>query len=239
MTETTHLIIIPTYNEADNIELMVSTIFSLDCSFHILVIDDGSPDGTSDIVKECQNRFKNQLFLLQRERKLGLGTAYKAGFLYALDHGYDFIYEMDCDFSHDPAMLPVLRQKLESGIDFVIGSRYIGTVSCPNWPWYRILLSITASYYVRLVTGTSIRDTTSGFVGYRNRVIARLCNYAQYPSMDGYGFQIESKFLAQKNKFLYEEVSIVFEDRKVGQSKMSFRVICEALLGVPSLLWKY
>jgi dolichol-phosphate mannosyltransferase len=203
------------------------------------VVDDGSPDGTSRVVTRLQNDFSGRLFLIERAGKLGLGTAYKAGFLFALEKGYDFIYEMDCDFSHDPLALLDLRRCLENGKDVAIGSRYIAQIRCPNWPWYRILLSTTASRYVRFITGTRIHDTTSGFVGYRRGVIEKLCNYDIYPSMDGYGFQIESKFLAEKNGFSFKEIPIVFIDRRVGQSKMSFRIICEALMGVPSLLRKY
>jgi dolichol-phosphate mannosyltransferase len=226
------LVLIPTYNEKENIEAIIRKVFSLRTPFDILIIDDSSPDGTADIVKRLKrDEFPNRLFLLEREEKQGLGSAYIAGFQYALEHGYAFIFEMDADFSHNPADLPKLRKACaEEGYDMSIGSRYVNGVNVINWPMGRVLMSYFASYYVRFITGMQIRDTTAGFKCYTRKVLETIdLNRIRFV---GYAFQIEMKFTAWKYGFRIKEVPIVFTDRTKGTSKMSSGIFKEAVLGV-------
>lgn len=230
-SEDLRLVIIPTYNEKENIENMIRIIFSLSQSFHILIIDDNSPDGTADIVRELQHQFKNQLFLEEREGKLGLGTAYIHGFKYALEHGYQYIFEMDADFSHNPYdLVKLYRACAKEGYDLAIGSRYVKGVNVVNWPMGRVLMSYFASWYVRLITGMPISDTTAGFKCYKRRVLETI-NLDRI-SFIGYAFQIEMKFLTWKYGFKIKEVPIIFTDRTKGTSKMSKGIFKEAVLGV-------
>ncbi len=224
------LVIIPTYNEKENIERMIRSIFSLPGSYHMLIVDDGSPDGTADIVKTLQHEFPDRLFILQREGKQGLGTAYIAGFKWAISNGYDFIFEMDADFSHNPADLPLLYNACLNGADLAIGSRYKSGVNVINWPMGRVLMSYFASVYVRVVTGMKIYDTTSGFKCYRKAVLEAI----EFDKIrfKGYAFQIEMKFTTWKMGFRIEEIPIVFTDRREGTSKMSGGIFNEALWGV-------
>jgi len=224
------LIIIPTYNEKENIKSIIEAIFSLQKEFDILVVDDSSPDGTGDIVRGLQQNFKDRLFLLEREGKLGLGTAYIFGFKYALDHKYDFIFEMDADFSHNPNDLVRLHEACMSGADLAIGSRYVSGVNVVNWPLGRVLMSYMASIYVRIVTGLKVKDTTAGFKAYK-RIVLETIDLDKVRSK-GYAFQIEMKFTAWKFKFNIVEIPIVFTDRKLGTSKMSGGIFNEALWGV-------
>lgn len=224
------IVIIPTYNEKENIEPIVEAVFSLPHPFHILIVDDGSPDGTADIVKTLQQKFGNQLHLLQRAGKQGLGTAYIAGFRYALANGYEYILEMDADFSHDPKDLVNLRTSCAEGNDVAIGSRYATGVNVVNWPMGRVLLSYFASWYVRLITSMPITDTTAGFVCYRKRVLEAIP--LDQVKFVGYAFQIEMKFLAWKYGFILKEVPIIFTERTRGQSKMSAGIFKEAFFGV-------
>ena len=231
------LVIIPTYNEKENIEMIVHAVFSLPKDFDLLIVDDNSPDGTAQIVKTLQTKFNaggTRLHLLQREGKQGLGTAYIAGFKYGLDNGYEFLLEMDADFSHDPKDLTLLYLACaEGGADLSIGSRYLTGVNVVNWPMSRVLLSYFASYYVRLVTGMPIRDTTAGFVCYRRRVLETLLkNKIRFA---GYGFQIEMKFNTWKYGFKLKEVPIIFTERVRGQSKLSAGIFKEAFFGVIQL----
>ena len=228
------LIIIPTYNEIENIEKIVRKIFSLRQDFHILVIDDNSPDGTADAVRAILQEFKDKLFLEIRESKLGLGTAYISGFKWALQRSYKYIFEMDADFSHNPEDLPRLYDACAvDGYDLAIGSRYINGVNVINWPMGRVLMSYYASAYVRLVTSMKIRDTTAGFKCYKREVLEAInLNEIRFT---GYAFQIEMKFVAWKLGFKIKEVSIIFTDRTVGNSKMSKGIFREAVLGVISL----
>lgn len=230
------LIIIPTYNERENIELMVRKVFSLPGEFSLLVVDDGSPDGTAAIVRQLQADHPDRLFLLEREGKLGLGTAYLAGFRWALERGYEAIYEMDCDFSHDPDDLLRLTAELEKGADVAVGSRYVSGVNVVNWPMRRLLLSYFASRYVRCVTRMPVRDATAGFVAYRAEVL-RAINLDKV-RMKGYGFQIEMKYTAWKLGFGIKEVSIIFRDRTMGTSKMSGSILGEAFWGVLGLRFR-
>lgn len=231
------LVIIPTYNEGENIERMVRTVMALDGGrFCLLVIDDGSPDGTGLIVKSLQEEFAERLFLVERSGKLGLGTAYIAGFKWALEHGYEFVFEMDADFSHNPDDLMHLYKACLDGADVAIGSRYIKGVNVVNWPMGRVLMSYFASTYVRMVTGMKVMDTTAGFKCYQANVL-RAINFDKI-RMTGYGFQIEMKFTAWKLGFKIEEVPIVFTDRKLGTSKMSGGIFGEALWGVMRLKLK-
>ncbi len=226
-----NLVIIPTYNEKENIERMVRKVFSLNTPFEILIIDDNSPDKTANIVKTLQVEFKDKLHLLQREGKLGLGTAYLTGFKWALEHGADFIFEMDCDFSHNPEDLErLLEACVNDGADVAIGSRYIKGINVINWPLGRVLMSYFASVYVRVITGMHIMDTTAGFKCFRRQVL-------EYINLDdirlkGYGFQVEMKFTAWKHKFTLQEVPIIFTDRQEGTSKMSGGIFNEALWGI-------
>ena len=231
------IIIIPTYNEVENIELLVNTIFQLPKSFHILVVDDNSPDLTALKVKELQEVFPGQIFLEKRMEKEGLGTAYIHGFKWALEKDYDFIFEMDADFSHNPEdLLRLYDACYHNTADVAIGSRYVKGVNVVNWPLSRILLSYGASLYVRLLTGMPFRDPTAGFICYRKNVIANIgIDQIQFV---GYAFQIEMKFRAFLKKFNITEVPIVFTDRVRGASKMSGKIINEAIFGVVSMKFK-
>lgn len=230
------VVIIPTYNELGNIEKMVRKVFSLERPFHLLIIDDGSPDGTADVVKKLQSEFPDQLFLVERQGKLGLGTAYIKGFKWALKRQYEFIFEMDCDFSHSPDDLLRLYEVVASGnADVVIGSRYVKGGGFVNWPYNRILLSKFASYYVNLVTWIGIKDTTAGFVVYRRKVLETI-NLDKIRFV-GYAFQIEMKFAAQKLGFKLSEIPIIFTERVEGVSKMNSNIIKEGILGVVNIQW--
>ncbi len=225
------LVIIPTYNERDNVEDIIRTVFSLDSPFDVLIIDDDSPDGTAEIVKKLQTEFP-ALHLIEREGKLGLGTAYITGFDYALKNGFEYIFEMDADFSHDPKDLVKLRDACKNeGYDMAIGSRYIKGVNVVNWPMGRVLMSYFASIYVRLITGLPINDSTAGFKCYRRRVIETLKPNENIKFI-GYAFQIEMKFNAWKHGFKIKEVPIIFTDRTKGESKMSSGIFREAVIGV-------
>lgn len=228
-----NLVLIPTYNERENVSAMVDKVFSLPVEFDILVIDDGSPDGTADIVRERQKDYPDRLHLLCREGKLGLGTAYLAGFRWGLERDYDYIIEMDCDFSHNPDDLPRLVAAAEEGADVVVGSRYVQGVNVVNWPMSRLLMSYCASIYVRTVTGMPVHDATAGFVCYSRRVLETMD--LDKVEMKGYGFQIEMKYSAWKLRFKIREVSIIFIDRVLGQSKMSSSIFGEAFFGVMKL----
>jgi dolichol-phosphate mannosyltransferase len=225
------LVIIPTYNERENIEAIIRKVMSLTHPFELLVIDDSSPDGTSDIVRDLQTEFHGRLHLEVRQGKLGLGTAYIHGFKYAIRHGYEYIYEMDADFSHNPDDLIRLHDACAlEGFDVAIGSRYIQGVNVVNWPMNRVLMSWFASMYVRLITGMPIADTTAGFKCYRRIVLETIqLNKIRFV---GYAFQIEMKFLSFKYGFKIKEVPIIFTDRTKGQSKMSSGIFKEAVLGV-------
>lgn len=225
-----NIVIIPTYNEKENVEKMIRKVFSLETLFHLLIVEDNSPDGTAEIVKKLMNEFPEQLHILERKGKLGLGTAYIAGFKWALEKGYDFIFEMDCDFSHNPDDLEQLYQVAADGADVVIGSRYVSGINVVNWPLRRVLMSYFASVYVRIVTGMNVRDTTAGFKCYRRKVLETI--EFEKIKLIGYGFQIEMKFTAYKFGFKMVEIPIVFTDRKEGSSKMSGGIFNEALWGV-------
>ena len=225
-----NLVIIPTYNEKENVEKMIRTIFSLKTSFHLLIVEDNSPDGTAEIVKKVQGEFPGRLHILERKGKLGLGTAYIDGFKWAIKEGYEYICEMDCDFSHDPPDLERLYRTAKEGADVVIGSRYITGINVVNWPLSRVLMSYLASVYVRKVTGMKVKDTTAGFKCYRRKVLETI-NLDKI-KLKGYGFQIEMKFTAWKSGFKIVEVPIIFTDRKEGTSKMSGGIFNEALWGV-------
>ena len=225
-----NLVIIPTFNEKENVEKMVLKVFSLKTTFHVLVVEDNSPDGTADIVKSLQKKYPDQLHIHERKGKLGLGTAYIAGFKWALQKDYDYIFEMDCDFSHNPDDLEKLYEAATKGADVAIGSRYISGINVVNWPLGRVLMSYFASMYVRIVTGMKIMDTTAGFKCYRRKVLETI-NFEGI-KLIGYGFQIEMKFTAHKFGFNIVEVPIVFTDRIEGTSKMSGGIFNEALWGV-------
>lgn len=229
----TKVIIIPTYNEKENIEKIIRKIFSMEGSFHILVVDDGSPDGTACIVKRLQEDFPSRLFMICRKGKLGLGTAYITGFKWAIAQKYDYIFEMDADFSHNPDDLPRLYQACADGADFSIGSRYCDGINVVNWPMGRILMSYFASIYVRTVLGVKIFDTTAGFKCYSRKVLESI-NFDKI-RMKGYGFQIEMKYTAVKLGFKVKEVPVIFINRKEGISKMSGGIFSEALWGVIGL----
>jgi dolichol-phosphate mannosyltransferase len=231
------VVIIPTYNEKENIENIIRTVFGLEKPFHILIIDDGSPDGTAAIVRQLQQEFNERLFLVERSGKQGLGTAYICGFKWALEHGYDFIFEMDADFSHNPDDLPRLYAAcIEQHADVAIGSRYIDGVNVVNWPLGRVLMSYFASVYVRCVTGMKVKDTTAGFKCYRRRVLETI--EFEKIHFKGYAFQIEMKFTAYKCGFKLIEVPIVFINRVLGTSKMNSSIFGEALFGVLRLKWQ-
>jgi len=228
------VVIIPTYNEKENIERMIRKVFSLEKAFDILIIEDGSPDGTGLIVKAVQQEFPDRLHIIERQGKLGLGTAYIAGFKWAIEKKYDYIFEMDADFSHNPDDLVNLYTACAlNGADVAIGSRYKCGVNVVNWPMNRVLLSYFASKYVRFITRMPINDTTAGFKCYRRKVLETI--ELDKIRFKGYAFQIEMKFTAWKIGFKIEEVSIVFTDRRLGQSKMHGSIVYEAFLGVIKL----
>ena len=237
MKESDSIVIIPTYNEKENIENIIRAVFALPKSFHILIIDDGSPDGTASIVKGLmEEEFADRLFLVERQGKLGLGTAYICGFKWALEHGYDFVFEMDADFSHNPDDLPRLYHACaDEGFDVAVGSRYVSGVNVVNWPMGRVLMSYYASRYVQFVTGIPVRDTTAGFKCYRRRVLETVDLDAI--RFKGYAFQIEMKFTAYKLGFKIKEVPVIFVNRREGTSKMSGGIFGEALFGVMRLRW--
>lgn len=225
------LVIIPTYNEKENIEKMLRYVFSLEKPFHVLIVDDGSPDGTADIVKNLQKEFATQLHIEERKGKLGLGTAYIHGFKWALKRDYQFVFEMDCDFSHNPDdLLQLYNACIIDGADLSIGSRYKKGVNVVNWPMGRVLMSYYASAYVRMITGMNIRDTTSGFKCYTRKVLETID--LDNIKFKGYAFQIEMKFTAYKFGFKIVEVPIIFTDRQEGESKMSGGIFKEAVFGV-------
>jgi dolichol-phosphate mannosyltransferase len=231
------LVIIPTYKEKDNIERIIRKVFSLEKQFTVLIIEDNSPDGTADIVRSLIKEFPDQLFMEERKGKLGLGTAYIHGFRWALDHGYEYIFEMDADFSHNPEdLLRLYDATKNKGADAAIGSRYITGVNVVNWPMGRVLMSYYASAYVRFVTGMKIRDTTAGFICYTAKVLKSI--RLDKIRFTGYAFQIEMKFTAWKLGFNIVEVPIIFTDRTVGESKMSKGIFKEAIFGVISLRWR-
>ncbi|HRG27841.1 MAG TPA: polyprenol monophosphomannose synthase [Chitinophagales bacterium] len=229
------IVVIPTYNEQANIVAMIAAVLDTPDNFHLLIIDDNSPDGTALDVEKLQTKYPNRLFLHKRSGKLGLGTAYITGFKWALDHGYDFIIEMDADFSHKPSDLPRLKATCEAGADVAIGSRYVKSGRVEDWPLNRILLSKGASLYVRLITGIPVKDTTAGFVCYKRAVLEKID--LDKIKFIGYAFQIELKFAAWKCKFKLKEIPIVFKDREKGVSKMSKGIFKEAVLGVIKMKW--
>ena len=231
------IVIIPTYNEKENIEKIIRKVFSLEEYFHILVIEDGSPDGTAAIVKGLQTEFDDRLFMIERKGKLGLGTAYLTGFKWSLEQGYDYIFEMDADFSHDPEDLPRLLDACrKDGADLSIGSRYCDGVSVVNWPIGRIIMSYYASVYVRTVLGFKIYDSTAGFLCYSRKVLEGIDLDAV--QMKGYGFQIEMKYTAHKLGYKIAEVPVIFVNRKEGTSKMSSSIFGEAFWGVMKLRFR-
>ena len=224
-----NLVIIPTYNELDNIRPMIDKVFSLPEKFDLLVIDDGSPDGTAEIVRERQKAYPESLHLIERQGKLGLGTAYLTGFRWALEHGYDYVFEMDCDLIR-------LSAAAAEGADLVIGSRYVTGVNVVNWPMKRVLMSYYASAYVRAVTGMPVRDATAGFVCYSAKLLRAMDMDAV--EMKGYGFQVEMKYTAWKLGFRIKEVPIIFTERTQGASKMSGGIFREAFFGVLKLRFR-
>lgn len=227
------LVIIPTYNEKENIENIIRTVFNIN-DYHILVVEDNSPDGTADIVKRLMTEFPERLFIMERKGKLGLGTAYISGFKWALENHYDYIFEMDADFSHNPNDLNRLYAACkEEGADLAIGSRYCNGVNVLNWPMSRLLMSYYGSAYVRIMLGIPVRDTTAGFKCYKAEVL-RAIDFSQIHHI-GYGFQIEMKYTVWKLKFKIKEVSIIFKDRTEGTSKMSSGIFKEAIFGVIGL----
>lgn len=231
------IVIIPTYNERENIENIIHAVFGLEHGFHILVVEDGSPDGTANIVRELQKEFPERLHMIERSGKLGLGTAYIAGFKWALEREYEYIFEMDADFSHNPNDLPRLYAAChDEGNDVSIGSRYVSGVNVVNWPMGRVLMSYFASKYVRLITGLPIHDTTAGFVCYRRRVLQTLD--LDSIRFKGYAFQIEMKFTAYKYGFRIKEVPVIFINRELGTSKMNSSIFGEAMFGVIRLKWE-
>ena len=236
MNASDSLVIIPTYNEKENIENIIRAVFGLEKVFHILIIDDGSPDGTANIVKRLINEFPTRLFIVERSGKLGLGTAYIAGFKWGLAHGYEYIFEMDADFSHNPNDLPRLYSACaEDGYDMSIGSRYVSGVNVVNWPMGRVLMSYFASKYVRIITGLDIHDTTAGFVCYKRRVLETL--ELDKVRFKGYAFQIEMKFTTVMCGFKVKEVPVIFVNRELGTSKMNTSISGEAVFGVIQLKW--
>ena len=228
------IVIIPTYNERENIENIIRAVFGLEKTFHILIIEDGSPDGTAAIVKTLQQEFPDRLFMIERKGKLGLGTAYITGFKWALEHSYEYIFEMDADFSHNPNELPRLYEACAvQGGDVAIGSRYVSGVNVVNWPMGRVLMSYFASKYVRIVTGLPIHDTTAGFKCYRRQVLETID--LDHIRFKGYAFQIEMKFTAYKCGFKIIEVPVIFINRELGTSKMNSSIFGEAVFGVIKL----
>lgn len=230
------VVIIPTYNEIENAAAMIDKVFSLSESFDILIVDDGSPDGTADVVRRKQVQYHERLHLMERKGKLGLGTAYLDGFRWALAKDYDYIFEMDCDFSHNPDDLVRLYQAAVGGADMVVGSRYVLGVNVVNWPMGRLLMSYFASVYVRIITRMPVRDATAGFVCYSHEVLRAID--LDNIRMKGYGFQIEMKYTAWKLGFLIKEVSIVFTERVQGVSKMNSSIFGEAFWGVMKLRFR-
>ncbi len=225
------LVIIPTYNEKENIERMVRKVFSLPHTFHLLIVDDGSPDGTAAIVKRLQQEYAGSLHILERSGKLGLGTAYIAGFKWALQRDYAFVFEMDCDFSHNPDDLIRLYEACKrDGADMSVGSRYVKGGGVENWPWHRLLISSGASVYVNLILGLGVKDSTAGFVCYTRRVLESLD--LDHIRFIGYAFQIEMKYRTKQKGFRIAEVPIRFADRQFGTSKMSMGIFKEAFVGV-------
>lgn len=237
MNNSDSIVIIPTYNEKENIENIIRAVFALDKCFHILVIDDGSPDGTAAIVHRLiDTEFADRLFIKERSGKLGLGTAYIAGFKWALEHNYDYIFEMDADFSHDPNDLPRLYAAChDEGYDVAIGSRYVSGVNVVNWPIGRVLMSYFASKYVRFVTGFNVHDTTAGFKCYRRCVLESIP--LDQVRFKGYAFQIEMKYTAYKMGYKIKEVPVIFVNRREGVSKMNGGIFGEAFFGVMRLRW--
>ncbi len=228
------IVIIPTYNEIENIEPIIDAVFNLQSDFHVLVVDDNSPDGTAEKVKELLNTYdNNKLFIEERSEKSGLGTAYIHGFKWCLQRNYDYIFEMDADFSHNPKDLELLYETCQNEADVAIGSRYIKGVNVVNWPLSRVLLSYMASIYVRIITGMRIHDPTAGFICYRRQVLEAID--LDNVKFIGYAFQIEMKFKAHKKKFKIKEIPIVFTDRVRGESKLSGKIISEAIFGVIQL----
>lgn len=228
------IVIIPTYNERENIENIIRAVFGLEKTFHILIIEDGSPDGTAAIVKTLQQEFPDRLFMIERKGKLGLGTAYITGFKWALEHSYEYIFEVDADFSHNPNDLPRLYEACAvQGGDVAIGSRYVSGVNVVNWPMGRVLMSYFASKYVRIVTGLPIHDTTAGFKCYRRQVLETID--LDHIRFKGYAFQIEMKFTAYKCGFKIIEVPVIFINRELGTSKMNSSIFGEAVFGVIKL----
>lgn len=231
------IVIIPTYNEQENVEAIIRAVFSVNEGFHVLIIDDGSPDGTADIVKKLQLEFTGRLFIVERKGKLGLGTAYIHGFHWSLDQGYKFICEMDADFSHNPKDLQRLYSACKNdGADVAVGSRYIKGGKIENWPWDRVFISKGASLYTRLITWIPVKDSTAGFVCYRREVLESI-NFGNI-NFIGYAFQIEMKFAAWKLGFKIKEVPITFIDRRLGYSKMNKGIVKEGILGVLNLKWQ-
>ena len=231
------LVIIPTYNEIENISKITQAVLSLEGDYHILVIDDGSPDGTAGVVKSLMQVYPERLFLLERSGKLGLGTAYVAGFRWALERDYDYIFEMDADFSHNPNdLIRLYNAAVENNADAVVGSRYCNGVNVVNWPMSRILMSYFGSAYVRFILRTPVRDTTAGFICYRRTLLEKL-NFERIRHT-GYGFQIEMKYIIWKLKFKIMEIPIIFVDRQEGTSKMSSGIFKEAIIGVIRLRFR-
>ena len=231
MQQTDSIVIIPTYNEKENIENIIRAVLSLEHEFHVLVIDDGSPDGTAQIVKEMMTELPDKIFLLERSGKLGLGTAYIMGFKWALERDYEYIYEMDADFSHNPNDLPRLYEACaKEGADVSIGSRYVSGVNVVNWPIGRVLMSYFASKYVRFITRIPVHDTTAGFVCYRRKVLEAINLDAI--RFKGYAFQIEMKYTAYKLGFKVKEIPVIFINKVLGTSKMSSSIFGEAVFGV-------
>ncbi|MDG1717058.1 MAG: polyprenol monophosphomannose synthase [Saprospiraceae bacterium] len=229
------LVIIPTYNEIENINLIIPAVLELETNFHVLIVDDNSPDGTAEEVKNWQLKHPTKVYMLQREGKLGLGTAYIAGFKFALEKGYEYIFEMDADFSHNPKDLLRLFKACQEGADLSIGSRYVKGGGLENWPLDRKLLSFGASIYVRFITWMMIKDPTAGFVCYTNKVLSTFdLNKIRFI---GYAFQIEMKYSAWKNGFKLVELPIIFKDRELGHSKMNSNIVSEAMKGVISMRW--
>ena len=236
MQKSDSIVIIPTYTEKENIENIIRAVFGLEKTFHILIIEDGSPDGTAAIVKTLQQEFPERLFMVERTGKLGLGTAYICGFKWAIEHGYDYVFEMDADFSHNPNDLPRLYNACASeGYDVAIGSRYVSGVNVVNWPMGRVLMSYYASKYVQFVTGIKVKDTTAGFKCYRREVLETL--ELDKIRFKGYAFQIEMKFTAYKCGFKIKEVPVIFVNRELGTSKMNSSIFGEAMFGVMRLRW--
>ena len=230
------IVIIPTYNEKENIAAIIHAVIALGNQYHVLVVDDGSPDGTANIVKELMQAHPDKIFIQERTGKLGLGTAYIHGFKWALDNQYDYIFEMDADFSHKPLDLDKLLAACENGADVAIGSRYVKGGATENWPLDRLIYSKGGSLYTRIITGMPVKDPTAGFICYKNKVLAAM--QLDHIRFIGYAFQIEMKFASWRLGFKLKEVPITFIDRKIGISKMSKGIIKEAVLGVISMQWQ-